>query len=144
MLADMFMTDDLDRLKVYELLMYHDIVEIEAGDTPFHPEMSREGKKDKEEKAIKVLKGKLPKKLSPKFVKLVDEFENLKTKEAKFAKAIDTLDAAVHEMDYKKDWQGWTREFVVSNKSKYFDGFPEMKKAFELILDHLEKEGFFH
>lgn len=36
MLADYFiekMNLKIDRIKVYELLMYHDLVEIEAGDT---------------------------------------------------------------------------------------------------------------
>jgi putative hydrolase of HD superfamily len=144
MLADMYMTKELDRLKVYELLMYHDVVEIEAGDTPFHPEMSRDGKKEKEEKAIKILKKQLPRKLSGKFIKLVKEFEDRKTIEARYAKAIDTLDAAIHELDYRKDWKGWTKEFLVKNKSKYFDDFPELKKAFDTIIQHLVDEKYFH
>lgn len=36
-LADYFLSTlqlDVDRLRVYELLMYHDVVEIETGDIP--------------------------------------------------------------------------------------------------------------
>lgn len=36
-LADYFMSRSdtgLDRLRVYELLVYHDVIELEAGDTP--------------------------------------------------------------------------------------------------------------
>lgn len=39
-LADFFLTKTeikLDRLKIYELLMYHDVAEIYARDTPFIP-----------------------------------------------------------------------------------------------------------
>lgn len=39
-LADYFLNimndKSLNRLKVYELLLYHDIVEIESGDIPIH------------------------------------------------------------------------------------------------------------
>src|SRR3989338_3903155 len=54
LLADFFLSKNdygLDRLKVYELLMYHDVVEIEAGDTPLHPELKRLDKKEKEQEA---------------------------------------------------------------------------------------------
>ncbi len=47
-LADFFLTKTntkLNRLKVYELLMYHDVAEIYAGDTPLHPEIKTLNKK---------------------------------------------------------------------------------------------------
>ncbi|WP_457619098.1 HD domain-containing protein, partial [Lutibacter sp.] len=102
-LADFFLSKfnfNLDRLKVYELLMYHDVVEIEAGDTPLHPEVKRLSKSEKEKKAMELLHKDLPTPLNEKFVKLFTEFEEQKTLESKFAKAIDALDAVIHELDY--------------------------------------------
>ncbi len=146
MLADFFLgLDDhgLDRLKVYELLMYHDVVEIEAGDTPLHPNMSSEGKKEREEKAASKLTLSLPEHQAEKFRELFDEFEAQETKEARFAKAIDALEAGIHELDYKEDWKEWTKEFLVQKKSALFDDFPEIKKVFEEIVTYMESNGYF-
>ncbi len=145
-LADYFLniTDiKLDRLKVYELLMYHDVVEIEAGDAPLHPNKKRKNQKEKEQKALKKLEDKIPKELRTKFVKLFNEFEENKTKEAKFAQAIDKLDAEIHELDYKKDWKGWTEEFLRDKKEKYFEEFPKLKEAFEKIINYARENNYF-
>lgn len=146
-LADLFLSKfdfNVDKLKVYELLMYHDVVEIESGDTPLHPEIKRLGKKDKEKKVIELLHKSLPTPLNDKFVNLFTEFEEQKTVESKFAKAIDALDAEIHELDYKQDWKGWTEEFLVNKKLKFFEEFPEMKKVFFEILDYLKTNDYFN
>ena len=146
-LADFFLSQmkiRLDRVKIYELLMYHDVVEIETGDVPLHPEVESKGKKEKEMEAMLVLKEKIPDVLSQKFVDLFQEFEDNKTKEAKFARAIDQLDAEIQELDHKEDWKGWTREFVLEKKGKFFNEFPELKKAFDSVLDYLTENNYFH
>src|SRR3989338_7190882 len=82
-LADFFLNEmivkkkmNIDRLKVYELLMYHDIVEIEAGDTTLHPdkESLKLSQKEREKKAFDTLKEKFPKSIKEKIVLLVKEF----------------------------------------------------------------------
>jgi len=146
-LADYFLniTDiKINRLKVYELLMYHDIVEIEAGDTPLHKIKERKNQKERELKALNKLKNEIPKQLKTKFVNLFNEFEESKTKEAKFANAIDKLDAEIHELDYKKDWKNWTEEFLRKEKEKYFEEFPKIKEAFEKITKYLKENGYFN
>ena len=146
-LADYFLniTDiKLDRLKVYELLMYHDVVEIEAGDTPIHKEQERKDQKERELKALNKLKNEIPMKLKTKFVNLVNEFEENNTKEAKFAQAIDKLDAEIHELDYKDDWKGWTEKFLRHEKEKYFEEFPKLKQAFEKIINYLNENNYFN
>ncbi len=145
-LADYFlskMKEELDRIKVYELLMYHDVVEIEAGDVCLLDENSRKSKKEKELQALHILKEHIPKILKEKFVALFQEFEGEKTREAKFAKAIDALDAQIHEMDYKEDWKGWTEEFLRKKRRYLFEEFPELKEAFEKQMKFLRKEGYF-
>ena len=61
---------DIDRLKVFELLMYHDVVEIEAGDVAIHHEKERENKREEEEKAFQILKKDFPLALKDKFEQL--------------------------------------------------------------------------
>lgn len=146
-LADYFLTSmkdhNLDRMKVYELLMYHDVVEIEAGDSPLLPGTSRENKKEKEEMAARILSKKLPGSLQEKYMLLFDEFEEQETKEAMFAKAIDALDSQIHELDYKEDWEGWTKEFLVNQKRDLLLEFPELLKVFDELIDYLDREGYF-
>jgi putative hydrolases of HD superfamily len=145
-LADYFlsqMEEDLDRLKIYELLMYHDVVEIETGDIDLLDENSRLHKKEVEEKAMHVLKEKIPAVLSEKFLNLFMEFEAGETQEAKFARAIDALDAEIHELDYKEDWKGWTEEFLRKKKGPLFEEFPALKEAFEQTTAFAKENAYF-
>ena len=78
-----------------------------------------------------------------KFVQLFKEFEDGNTSEAKFCKAIDALDAVIHEMDYKSDWKGWTEEFLREKKGPLFEEFPKMKALFEESLKFAREGGYF-
>ena len=91
-----------------------------------------------------ILKDNIPEVLSSKFVSLFNEYEERKTLEARFAKAIDALDAEIHELDYKEDWAGWTEEFLRSKKEKYLEEFPEMKEVFEKTVSFCKENGYFN
>ncbi len=146
-LADFFLTktsQSIDRLKVYELLMYHDVVEIEIGDTPMIPGSSnKDGQYERETAAAGILAAKLPDALQKKYTDLFGEFQEQETIESRFAKAIDQLEAQIHELDYKEDWKGWTEDYLVSNKAKYFEEFPEMLKMFNTLVGYLRSENYF-
>lgn len=145
-LAD-FMMDKyklkLNRIKVYELLMYHDLAEIHTGDFPLSPEIKFGNKQKQELASAKKLKKELPKRMGEKYYKTFIEFEERKTIESKFARVVDVFDAQIHEIDHKKDWKGWTKEFLISNKIKYFEEFPKIKKDFLQLVEYLEEEGYF-
>jgi putative hydrolases of HD superfamily len=133
---------NVDRLKVYELLMYHDVVEIETGDIPIHHEHLRKGKEANEMQAAHKIMGLLPKNTGDKFLALFKEFEEQKTVEARFAKAIDAFDAIIHELDYKKDWKGWTEEMIKRYHGERISHFPELKDLFEEIIVFIKKEQY--
>ena len=136
-------TAKIDRFKVYELLMYHDVVEIETGDLPIHPDLSHRNKKRNEHIAAKVLSEKLPTVLVQKYLTLFAEFQDQKTVESRFAKAVEALEADIHELDYKEDWKGWTEEFLRQEKEHLFNEFPLMKKCFDELVVYLKENGFF-
>ena len=145
-LADYFLSTfkfKLDRLKVYELLMYHDVVEIETGDVNLINVKSHQKKKESELKALHSLEKKTPARLGKKLGSLFMEFEEQQTPEARFAKAIDALDAEIHEMDYKQDWKGWTEEFLRKHKEPLFKEFPEIKEMFEKTTKFARDNGYF-
>jgi putative hydrolases of HD superfamily len=148
LLAD-WLLDEIDlkvnKERVKRLLLYHDIVEIESGDTALHPNMKIFEKEQyqKEHECAKVLRQKFPKDFGNKFYEYFNEFITLRTREAKVAKVIDVLDAEIHEIDQKKDFKGWTRKFIEDSKLKYFEEFPEMKKIFNEIMDYYQNNGYF-
>ncbi|MFH1637652.1 MAG: HD domain-containing protein [Candidatus Woesearchaeota archaeon] len=143
-LADYFMSKiKLDRLKVYELLLYHDVVEIEAGDIPIHHEAERNNKKEAERKAMEKLKEELPQELRPKLSQLFKEFEESSSTEARFARAIDRIDAVIHELDYKKHWKGWSEAQLRKYNEEAIKDFPEIKEFFEEVVKFVNKEGYF-
>ncbi len=74
---------------VMELVVVHDLVEIDAGDTyAFDPEANRT-KRERELKAADRIYNILPKDQAEHFRALWDEFEDEKTDDAKFAVALD-------------------------------------------------------
>ena len=146
-LADFFLPQlgmKIDRLRVYELLIYHDVVEIESGDTPLHPDYDDTNKKQNEREAMMVLKNKLPAHIGGRFESLFTEYENRSSLEAKFAKAIDSLEVELFLMNSNKDWKGYTKDFIINKKIGHFEEFPLMKKCFLEIIDEVERKGFFN
>jgi len=127
-LADYIMTKthiNIDRLKVYELLMYHDLMKIHAGDTPINPSIEDQHKVEinqlqKEKQAFHKIITELPENLSKKYESIYTEYIESVSEEAKFARAVEQLDAEIHEMDYKQDWKNWTEEFLRKKKNQIF------------------------
>lgn len=148
MLADYcfekFDFSNIDKQMVFELLLYHDLVEIESGDTKLAPGVDRNLKKNIEDKAAKELFLKLPNCISNKFLTLFNEFEAQETIESRFAKVIDLLDSEIHELDYKKDWIGWSEDFLRNHKEKFTKEFPELHKILEATISFCKDNGFFN
>lgn len=86
-----YANEKIDVLKTVSMILIHDIVEIDAGDTYAYDEEAKKTQKEREEKAAKRIFGLLPKDLEEKFLILWQEFEEGKTKEAKFAHTMDNI-----------------------------------------------------
>jgi len=84
--------EPLDINKVTRLLLVHDIVEIDAGDTfAFAPQAALDAQPEKELRAAKRLFGLLPQHQAEEFLNLWLEFEKRETAEARYAVAIDRV-----------------------------------------------------
>lgn len=79
----------LDLLRVLKMLVLHDIVEIDAGDTFCYADQT--GKKEREQAAAERIFGMLPGERGAEFMALWQEFEEGATAEACFANAMDRL-----------------------------------------------------
>jgi len=91
LLADMSAEKDLDLLRVVKMLLVHDIVEIDAGDTFFYDDAHAQDKREREDRAAGRLFGMLPEAAGRELRSLWEEFEQRATPEAKFAAAMDRL-----------------------------------------------------
>ncbi|EHK67682.1 HD domain-containing protein [Achromobacter arsenitoxydans] len=79
----------VDAKRVIQMLLLHDIVEIDAGDVPIHGGSGQALQAQKEADAAARLFGMLPGRQCEEFLSLWQEFEQAETDDAKFAKALD-------------------------------------------------------
>ncbi len=79
----------VDLLRVVKMLLLHDVIEIEAGDTFCYDVVGNHDKEEREKRAADQLFGLLPVDLAAEFRALWDEFEAGETIEAGFANALD-------------------------------------------------------
>ncbi|MEV4293671.1 HD domain-containing protein [Microbispora rosea] len=80
-----------DMSKVVAMLLVHDIVEIDAGDTFIYDPVAVEGQAALERAAADRIFGLLPDDQGARLRTLWDEFEERRTPEARFARALDRL-----------------------------------------------------
>lgn len=82
---------DIDVLKTITMLLIHDLVEIDAGDTYAYDETAKASQREREEKAADRIFGMLPDDQGVRLRELWDEFEANRSMEAKFAHAMDNI-----------------------------------------------------
>ncbi len=101
-----YANEPVDIAKVMILCLIHDIVEIEAGDTYAYDEESHKSKKEREDAAKEKIFSLLPEDQKRDFTALFDEFEEGKTAEARFAKAMDNLQPLIlNNSNGGSDWR---------------------------------------
>lgn len=88
-LAEHANVPDLNLLRVIQMLIIHDLVEIDAGDTFAYDTARMADQHDREAKAADRIFGMLPADQAGQIRGLWDEFEERSTPEAKFAAALD-------------------------------------------------------
>ncbi|WP_207430434.1 HD domain-containing protein [Sabulibacter ruber] len=84
--------EPVDVLKVLKMLLVHDLVEIDAGDTFLFDTVLNHTNTEAERKAAERLFGLLPEQQAKELITVWEEFEAGETPEARFAKSIDRLE----------------------------------------------------
>ncbi|MBK0383694.1 HD domain-containing protein [Pedobacter sp. SD-b] len=82
----------IDVLKVLKMVLIHDIVEIDAGDTFIYDTTKSHTNTEEELIAAKRIFGLLPASQAEEFIEIWKEFEDGITNEAKFARSMDRLE----------------------------------------------------
>lgn len=89
MLLSEYANEKVDVLHVMSMVLIHDLVEIDAGDTYAYDDVGNKTKAKRELAAADRLFNILPEDQAKKLRALWDEFEEAKTPEAKFANTLD-------------------------------------------------------
>lgn len=88
----------VDSSKVMRMVLIHDIIEIDAGDTFCYDEVGRQDKAAREQLAADRIFAILPDDQGTELRALWDEFEERTTPEARFANALDRLMPLIHNI----------------------------------------------
>ncbi|AEI51134.1 HD domain-containing protein [Runella slithyformis] len=106
----------IDVMKVLKMVLIHDIVEIDAGDTFIYDTAKNHTNTDEELIAAQRIFGLLPKEQAEEFIGIWQEFEEGITDEAKFARSMDRLEPLLQNTSTNG---GTWKEFKVPYQKVY-------------------------
>ena len=135
-----YSNEKIDVARVMLMCLIHDVVEIDAGDTYAYDAEGLKTQKAREEAAKERLYSMLPEDQKADLVAIFDEFEERKTPEAKFARALDNLQPLLlNHSNGGGDWKNHdvTAEQVYGRQSRTREG---SEKLFE-VTDQILKEN---
>lgn len=124
----------IDILKVVKMVLIHDIVEIDAGDTFIYDTVKNHTNTDEELLAAKRIFGLLPDAQRDEMIAVWEEFETGETAEAKFAKSMDRLEPLLQNVSNNG---GTWKEFDVDYQ-KVYDKKSVMRYGSESIWNYAE------
>ena len=136
--------EEVDLLKVITMVLIHDLVEIDAGDTYAYDEAGKQTQRIREEKAADRIFAMLPKDQGEKFRALWEEFDAYETPEAKFAHVCDNVQPLMlNHATGGKSWRerGIRRSQVEKRNSRVGESSRTMKAYVEGILDKNVEKG---
>jgi len=137
--------DDIDLLHVVTMLMVHDLVEIDAGDTFCYDQQGNLDKNERETKAADRIFNILPADQAQYFRLLWDEFEERETPEARFAAAMDRLQPLLH--NYNTQGGTWKehdviKDRVVERNSPIRHGSTDLWSYASNLIDDAVEKGY--
>lgn len=135
---------EVDIARVVEMLLVHDVVEIDAGDTFAYDDAGHLDKEERERAAAERIFGLLPDDQARWIWELWLEFEAKATPEARFAASVDRLqplllNAASGGQAWKR--HGVTAERVRARNAHIADGAPELWERAQIVIDQAISEG---
>jgi len=105
-----YANEKIDLLRVIKMVLLHDLVEIDAGDTFCYDQAAHVGKDEKELQAANRIFGMLPEDQRQELMDIWQEFEHGETAEAKFAISVDRLHPLLN--NYLTGGGSWKRHTI--------------------------------
>jgi putative hydrolases of HD superfamily len=134
----------VDRARVVELVVLHDLVEVYAGDTPLHDDVDLDEQAARESAAADRLYALLPTEQGARLRAAWEEFEAHETPEARFARAMDRLQPLLLSWVTRGEAldDTATPTGVRERLRVIADGSPELWEAAETLIDESERRGW--
>jgi putative hydrolases of HD superfamily len=135
---------NLDVLRVLKMVIVHDLVEIDAGDTFGYDTAGQVDQHARECVAADRIFGLLPEDQAKNFRALWDEFEAQQTPEAKFALAVDRFQPVL--LNCLTEGGGWkkhgvTQDRVVERNRRIADGSAALWQRIERMIQDVADAG---
>lgn len=138
-----YANEKVDILRVMLMCLIHDVVEIDAGDTYAYDEEGLKTQKAREAAAKERIYSLLPGDQKEKLTAIFDEFEEGRTPEARFAKAMDNLQPLLlNHSNHGGDWREHriAAKQVYARQAKTEEGSKVLYRlADKLIRENIEK-----
>ena len=139
-----YSNEKVDLVKVITMVLIHDIVEIDAGDTYAYDAVGNQSKREREVKAADRIFNILPEDQAKKFRQLWEEFEAYETPEAKFAHVCDNVQPLM--LNDATDGLAWRehdvkKSQVLQRNSRTGEGSQVMMEYINKILDKNVESG---
>lgn len=136
--------EDVDVCHALELLLVHDIVEIDAGDIDCYDHDGYEDKQERERAAATRLFGLLPDDQSSRFLASWEEFDSMSTPAARFANALDRLQPLIlarHRANGEWRFRARTREQILDRMDPIREAAPELWSYVVRVVDDAFSTG---
>ncbi len=139
-----YATEPVDLQRVLQMVLIHDLVEIDAGDTFCYDTVAVQDQAEREQKAADRVFGLLPPDQATHLRQVWDEFEHRQTPEARFAAALDRLQPMLHNYYTEGGtWQkaGVTADRVRQRASAIAPGAPQLGDLAETLIQSAIASG---
>jgi putative hydrolase of HD superfamily len=136
--------EPVDPSRVARMMLIHDIVEVDAGDTYAYDESAAVAREEKERRAADRLFSMLPADQAGELRALWEEFESGRTADARFAAALDRLMPVLHNVHTAgRSWRehGITADRVIARNSRMREGSEALWAYARSLIEDAVAEG---
>ncbi|HUK14506.1 MAG TPA: HD domain-containing protein [Thermoanaerobaculaceae bacterium] len=134
----------VDPARVVKMLLVHDIVEVDAGDTYVYDEAAVATRAEREERAAARLFGLLPSDQAAELAGLWREFDARRSADARFAAALDRIMPVLHNVATGgRSWRehGITADRVVARNRTIADGSAALWEYARRLIERAVADG---
>jgi len=128
-------TAPVDLSRVLKMILVHDIVEIDAGDTYCYDEKGNRDKAEREQRAADRIFSLLPRDQAVEFRSLWEEFESRQTADAIFAAALDRLQPLLN--NFRAGGVMWLKHGI--RKEQVYSRNSPMEQGSAVLWDYAER-----
>ena len=136
--------EPVDKARVMEMVLVHDLVEIEAGDTYAYDVQGNASKSEREKKAAESVFGLLPPEQCRYYKGLWEDFEARATPEARFANTLDRMQPVLlTDAADGKSWKehGVKKSWIKRRNAETGKETSELRELTEQLIDKNIRNG---